>query len=69
VLIDATGVVTGCIDVGRLGVADRYQDIAILWQNLREFGDDAAARFLAGYGIAALDGERLEFHRCLDELF
>lgn len=69
VLIDATGVVTGCIDVGRLGVADRYQDIAILWQNLREFGDDAAARFLTGYGIAALDRERLEFHRCLDELF
>lgn len=68
-LIDHRGRVTGCIDVGRLGVADPYQDIAIFWQNLREFGPDAAAHFLSAYGLDAPDAERLDFHRCLDELF
>lgn len=69
VLIDETGRVTGCIDVGRLGVADPYQDIAILWQNLREFGEAYAARFIAAYGIEQIDRQRLDFHRCLDEMF
>nr|WP_281375339.1 APH(3') family aminoglycoside O-phosphotransferase [Sphingomonas jinjuensis] len=69
VLIDDAGRVTGCIDVGRMGVADPYQDIAILWQNLREFGDSHAARFVSAYGIDTLDLQRLDFHRCLDEMF
>lgn len=61
--------VSGCIDVGRLGVADRYQDLAILWNNLDEFGPDAQTRFLAAYGIADLDEDRLRFHLALDEFF
>lgn len=69
VLVDAQGQVTGCIDVGRLGVADAYQDLAILWQNLREFGPDVAQRFLTAYGVDTPDQQRLDFHRCLDELF
>jgi aminoglycoside 3'-phosphotransferase-1 len=69
VLIDEVGRVTGCIDVGGLGVADPYQDIAILWQNLREFGEEYAARFIAAYGIETLDRRRLDFHCCLDEMF
>lgn len=68
-LLDEAGRVTGCIDVGRLGVADRYQDIAILWQNLAEYGAAAQAAFLAAYGVATPDEARLTFHRCLDELF
>lgn len=59
----------GCIDVGRLGVADRYQDLAIFWENLAEYGPEAQARFLSAYGIDAPDMRRLRFHRCLDELF
>ncbi|MEG8038533.1 aminoglycoside 3'-phosphotransferase [Sphingomonas sp. LR60] len=69
VLLDADGVVTGCIDVGRLGVADPYQDIAILWENLGEFGDAAQHTLLASLGLDALDEDRLLFHRTLDELF
>jgi aminoglycoside 3'-phosphotransferase I len=69
VMIDEGGRVMGCIDVGRLGVADPYQDIAILWQNLREFGEGWAARFLDAYGLEVVDWQQLEFHRCLDELF
>lgn len=68
-LLDASGRVTGCIDVGRLGVADPYQDIAIFWENLGDFGEEAQRMFLAAAGIDEVDDERLRFHRTLDELF
>lgn len=68
-LLDDNGQPTGLIDVGRLGVADPYQDIAIFWQNLSKFGAAAQQRFLTAVGIDALDGPRLAFHRCLDEMF
>lgn len=68
-LFDGAGAVSGCIDVGRLGVADPYQDIAIFWQNLDDHGAEAQATFLRAIGIAAPDAARLTFHRLLDELF
>ncbi|UVO49337.1 aminoglycoside 3'-phosphotransferase [Sphingomonas sp. SUN019] len=63
------GRVTGCIDVGRVGVADRYQDLAIFWQNLAEHGTEFQSAFLRAYGIDTIDPDRLRFHCCLDELF
>lgn len=69
VLLDDQGRVTGCIDVGRLGAADPYQDLAILWDNLAEFGEAARRALWRAYGIAKPDEGRLEFHLCLDELF
>ncbi len=60
---------TGLIDVGRLGAADPYQDIAILWQNLSDFGTAAQGRWLTAYGINAVDQNKLAFYRCLDEMF
>ena len=68
-LLDADGAVTGCIDVGRLGIADPYQDIAILWENLGDFGEAAQRLLLAALGVDPLDEPRLVFHRTLDELF
>lgn len=63
------GRVTGMIDAGRLGVADRYQDVAILWNNLAEFGAGLQRVFLTEYGVRRLDRRRLDFHLCLDEFF
>jgi aminoglycoside 3'-phosphotransferase-1 len=63
------GRVTGVIDVGRLGVADPYQDLAILHDNLAEFGDAAQAALWRGYGIAQPDDARRVAHLRLDELF
>ncbi|PAX07402.1 APH(3') family aminoglycoside O-phosphotransferase [Sphingomonas lenta] len=63
------GRVTGCIDVGRVGVADPYQDLAILWDNLGEFGEDLQRELFRAYGIAEPDQRRLRFHLLLDELF
>nr|WP_283214530.1 APH(3') family aminoglycoside O-phosphotransferase [Sphingomonas sp. 3P27F8] len=68
-LLDEHGEVIGAIDLGRLGVADRYQDIAIFWQNLADYGSRAQAQFLAAIGVTDVDEQRLKFHRCLDELF
>jgi len=65
----AEGGVVGCIDVGRLGVADRYQDLAIAWNCLEEFGQALQVRFLAAYGISEVDRGKLDFHLMLDELF
>ncbi|MBS0661275.1 MAG: aminoglycoside 3'-phosphotransferase [Verrucomicrobia bacterium] len=65
------GVVTGCLDVGRAGVADRYQDLAILTNCLTEFGPGLEEPFFDAYGLPAAqrDPRRLEFHRLLDECF
>jgi aminoglycoside 3'-phosphotransferase-1 len=65
----ADGGVVGCIDVGRLGVADRYQDLAIAWNCLEEFGPALQDRFLAAYGVSEVDRGKLDFHLMLDELF
>lgn len=37
-LLPHEGDVVGCIDAGRVGIADRYQDVAILWNCVGEFG-------------------------------
>jgi aminoglycoside 3'-phosphotransferase I len=65
----AEGEVVGCIDVGRLGVADRYQDLAIAWNCLGEFGPALQEQFLAAYGASVVDRGKLDFHLMLDELF
>lgn len=68
-LLLVDGNVVGCIDTGRVGIADRYQDLAILWNCLGEFEDDLQDRFLMRYGIPAPDADKLLFHLLLDELF
>lgn len=61
--------VVGCIDVGRVGIADRYQDLAILWNCLGEFDSSLQERLFQAYGIADPDQGKLQFHLMLDELF
>ena len=68
-LLVENGRVTGCIDVGRTGVADPYQDLAICWANWEEIDAGLGERFLAAYGLETVDRDRLAFHLCLDEFF
>jgi streptomycin 3"-kinase len=74
IMVDpGTGAVTGFVDLGRLGWADRYADIALLLANAREtWPDDAMATtadeaFARDYGIA-LDPVRQRFYLHLDPL-
>ncbi|TCO33434.1 streptomycin 3'-kinase [Kribbella steppae] len=64
----ATLEVTGLIDVGRLGIADRYSDLALIAIQLHDEWSADAAPFLAAYGLPAPDQRRLEFYRLLDPL-
>jgi len=68
-LLVLEGRVTGCIDVGRAGVADPYQDLAILWNCLREVDPALTAMLWRTYGIEQPDERRIELHLLLDELF
>ncbi|MHA4854326.1 APH(3') family aminoglycoside O-phosphotransferase [Rhodococcus sp. MSC1_016] len=75
VLLDPeTCQVTGLIDVGRLGLADRHVDLAIALRELST--DDApwfqahfARRFVHRYGQGDIDQERVAFYTLLDEFF
>ena len=63
------GSFSGMIDVGRLGVADRWQDLALACRSIRfNCGDAFVAPFLSAYG-ADWDQERSDFYNALDELF
>lgn len=68
-IIVLDGEVVGCLDVGRAGIADRYQDLAILWNAIGEFDPRLQDRLLAQYGITDVDQRRLQFHVLMDELF
>jgi streptomycin 3"-kinase len=60
--------VTGLIDLGRLGVADRYSDLALITIQLHDEWSADPQPFLAAYGLPAPDQRRLEFYRLLDPL-
>lgn len=63
------GAFSGIIDCGRLGIADRWQDLALACRSLiYNCGQEHVAPFLATYG-AAWDEERYRYYCTLDELF
>jgi kanamycin kinase len=73
VLDPGTCEVTGVIDTGLLGVADRWADLALTTRSLDDerndqYGPGAGDRFLAGYGIAP-DQEKIDFYRLLVDSF
>jgi aminoglycoside phosphotransferase len=75
VLLDpATLVVTGLIDVGRLGRADRYADLALATRSISgaqnpQYSVLHADRYLTRYGVEQVDTDRVAFYRLLDEFF
>jgi len=59
---------TGHVDLGALGVADRWSDIAVAtWSLDWNFGPGWQELFLDAYGIAA-DADRLAYYRLLWDL-
>jgi kanamycin kinase len=62
------GRVTGYVDLGELGVADRWWDLAIGgWSTVWNFGAQFEALFYTSYGIEP-DHERIAFYRLLYDL-
>lgn len=62
-LIDASGGFAGIVDLGRLGVADRWADLAVAsWSLEWNFGEGLDAAFFEAYGVAP-DPVRIAYYR------
>ncbi len=69
-ILDGSSV--GFVDVGRAGIADRWQDLALMARSLESDMNPQfngySTRFLERYGVKP-DLEKLAFYRLLDEFF
>ena len=62
--------VSGFVDWGRAGVADRYKDIALVVQSLeRNTGEDLELAFCEAYGLSSPDADKIEYYKLLDEFW
>jgi aminoglycoside 3'-phosphotransferase-2 len=65
-----SGRFSGFVDLGRLGVADRYQDIALaVWSVRYNLGEIWVQAFLECYGISTADRQKLAYYKALDEFW
>ena len=70
-IITLNGAINGVVDLGRAGVADRYQDIALFLRSFQtNIGEPEIGEFLKVYGlIERLDQGKISFFKKLDEFF
>ncbi|MEE4195658.1 MAG: APH(3') family aminoglycoside O-phosphotransferase [Anaerolineae bacterium] len=62
--------VSGYIDLGRAGISDRYNDLAIASRSICEnLGLEYEEYFFKQYGIETIDIEKIAYYRMMDELF
>ncbi|CAF1269502.1 unnamed protein product [Rotaria sp. Silwood1] len=62
--------VVGFVDLGRAGMADRYNDIALALRSIQyNLGNDYSHIFLEGYGLfSSWDEKKIDFYQKLDQL-
>ena len=62
--------ITGFIDWGRAGIADRYQDLALAARSVkRNFGPGWEPLLWEAYDLQTVDAAKIEFYKLLDEFF
>ncbi len=62
---------SGLIDMGRAGISDRYQDIALMLRSLKHngFNHTHCELFLYEYGITQPDYTKIELYTLVDEFY
>lgn len=69
-IILENGRLSGFVDWANAGVADRYQDIALLTRSvIYNFGERYEKSVFEAYGIDQPDWKKIHFYRLLDEFF
>jgi kanamycin kinase len=69
VFLDGSGGDAILLDVERLGVGDRWRDLALAERTIRSiWGQEHVEEFFDVYG-AAIDTARIEYSQVLDEFF
>ena len=67
-LIDEFGRFVGHLDMGALGLGDRWADLAVLaWSTIWNFGEGYEQAAYEGYGVAP-DDEKIRYYRLMWEL-
>jgi aminoglycoside phosphotransferase len=62
--------VSGFVDCGNAGIADRYQDLALCARSIgHNFGQQWVPKLFARYGIDRADESKLAYYQLLDEFF
>lgn len=71
ILIDpSAGQINGYIDLGRAGVADRHQDIALCARSLAyNLSEEWVPLLFETYGPQHIDPEKIDYYKLLDEFF
>ena len=60
----------GYIDVGGMGISDRYTDLAVIANAIEwHLGETWIERFFHAYGIETIDTPKLRFYQLLNEFF
>lgn len=68
-VMSVDGRFSGVVDCARLGVADRWQDLALACRSLQSNGGtEVVGEFLSAYGTE-FDAERYTYYCTLDEMF
>ena len=70
-IIFQDGLISGVVDLGRAGIADRYQDIGLFIRSFKSnIAEPNLQLFLSSYGlIDKFSGHKASFYRKLDEFF
>jgi len=62
--------ISGFVDCGNAGIADRYQDLALCARSVAyNFGAEMVPLLFAKYGLERVDEAKLAYYQLLDEFF